>query len=292
MCYISCSCCLQTLMLLLLCKWMFTSLERCSIAAKVQRSKANNPLLDNKGLPRFSAITTEHIVPGIKQVVEEFAKGLQELERDLEASGNEEKTWTSVFDRLEILQFPFHYSWMIVSFLSNVKNSPEIRRAFHEVAPLIVRENIRLSQSVTLYNAYKALISGNQKLNGIQLRIINSSLHLARNGGVELEGEAKIRFNDIQLQQENLTEKFSTNVIESTNAYSLLLTNKADIQELPEATRKLLASNAVAGTNQRFIIGGIQTQGMRLDFWGYWSSDITITPLPPPIAIQVSAISY
>ncbi|XP_059510197.1 uncharacterized protein LOC125462401 [Stegostoma tigrinum] len=40
------------------------------------------------------------------------------------------------------------------------------------------------------------------------------------------------------------------NVIDSTNSYSLLLMDKADIQELPETTRRLLASNAVTGTDQ------------------------------------------
>ncbi|XP_078097103.1 uncharacterized protein LOC144510919 [Mustelus asterias] len=187
----------------------------------------------------------------MKQAIEEFAKGLKELEKDLEASGNAEKTWTSVFDRLETLHFPFHYSWAIVSCLCKVKSSPEIRRAYREVVPLVVKENIRFSQSVTLYNAYKALISGKQRLNGVQLRIINSSLLAARNNGVELEGETKIRFNDIQLQLAEHLEKFSTNVIESTNAYSLLLTNKTAVQELPEITRRFLATNAVIGTNQR-----------------------------------------
>ncbi|XP_078413778.1 uncharacterized protein LOC144690298 [Cetorhinus maximus] len=199
-----------------------------SVAAVVQRREANNPLLDNTGLPRFSAITTKHLVPGIKQVVQEFDEGLQELEKDLEAPGNAEKTWASVFDRLEILQFPMHYSWMIVTYLNKVKSSPELRKAY-----------------------YEALISGSQKLNDIQLRIINSSLRVAKNGGVELEGETKIRFNDIQLQLANHYEKFSINVIDSTNAYSLLLTNKTDIQGLPETTRRLLAANAVAGANQR-----------------------------------------
>ncbi|XP_059509866.1 BRCA1-associated ATM activator 1 isoform X2 [Stegostoma tigrinum] len=181
--------------------------KRYSTTAEVQRREAN-PLLDNKGLPRFSAITVQHIVPGIRQVVQEFREGLQELEKDLDATEHMEKTWESVFNRLEILQFPIHYSWGIVSYLDKVKSTPELRKAYQEIAPLVVRENIRFSQSVPLYNAYKALISENQQLNGIQLRILNSSLRAARHGGVQLNGQTKARFNDIQLQLANHSSKF------------------------------------------------------------------------------------
>ncbi|XP_051877292.1 uncharacterized protein LOC127573281 [Pristis pectinata] len=219
-------------------------------AAEIQRSKPENPLLDNEGLPRFSAITAEHIIPGITKLVQEHGEGLQELEKNLEAMGKLQKTWSSVFDKLEILQFPIHYSWGIVANLNKVKNSPEVRKAYHQVEPLIVKEHNRLSQNVIFYNAYKELIAGSQKLNGAQLRIINFALHAAKNGGAELEGGTKSHFNDIQLQLANLTEIFRNNAIDSTNAYSLLLTDKAGIEDLPQSARRLLASNAVVGTER------------------------------------------
>ncbi|XP_067912852.1 uncharacterized protein [Heterodontus francisci] len=188
-----------------------------SIAAEVQRGEATNPLLDNEGLPRFSDITSEHVVPGIKQVVQEFQKGLQELEKDLEASDTQ--VTNGIFD---------------------------------QVTEKVEEGNAVDATYMDFKKAFdKALMSGNQKLNGMQLRIINSALRIAKNGGVELEGETKKRFNDIQLQLANHSEKFSNNVIDSTNAYSLLLTDKADIEDLPETTRRLLASNAVADTEQR-----------------------------------------
>ncbi|XP_042197115.1 probable cytosolic oligopeptidase A [Callorhinchus milii] len=254
--FIPSRCCLQAVMFLSVWKWTFVTFERCCTATDVKESKIEqdqlfifNPLLNNKALPKFSIISSDYVVPGITLLIEQYEKGLDTLENKLEPAGKQ-ITWELIINKLEIMEYPLHYGWGIVIHLNKVKNNPTLRDAFDEIEPQVVEEFNRFSQSAILYKAYKELKSGDQHLDKVQLRIINSVLLQAQNGGVELEGKTKQRFNDIQLHLANLSSVFSNNVLDSTNNYSILVTNRANIAGLPESAIRLLASKAAEDTGQ------------------------------------------
>ncbi|XP_041134286.1 probable cytosolic oligopeptidase A [Polyodon spathula] len=241
--------CIQTFILVLIWKWMLASFERSDLVPTPLLGQRENPLLDTSGLPRFAHISAADVLPGITKAAAELERSLQLFEHTLETTKNTPRTWASVEEPLEILRRPIDYSWRVASHLQSVKSSPELRAAVQQAQPILLDISSMLEQSVSIYNAFKDL-SLNKKLDGTQHRIIESNLYSMKNSGVDLEAEKRHRFNEINQLLANLTMRFRNNVLDATSGFSILLTDKSSVEGLPETSRKLLASAAVAGTGK------------------------------------------
>ncbi|MEO1146064.1 MAG: M3 family metallopeptidase [Cyanobacteria bacterium J06638_22] len=200
---------------------------------------ANNPLLKGDGLPPFDRIAPEHVVPAMTALMADLHAQLTALEQTLTP------TWAGVVEPLQRLSDRLSWSWGIVSHLMGVKNSPELRQAYEQVQPEVVKFSIRVGQSEAIYKGYVALRDGAEwkTLDGAQQRIITAAIRDAELSGVALEGEAKERFNAIQLELADLSTKFSNNVLDATKAFHLTLTQKDEVEGLPAS---LLAQAAQA----------------------------------------------
>lgn len=202
----------------------------------------DNPLLIGKGLPPFEKIQPEHVVPAMTQLLKELKEELAKLEV------NVTPTWSGLVEPLTAIEERLSWSWGIVGHLMGVTNSPELREAYEEVQPEVVKFYNQLSQSKSLYEAFKALKNSNdwQNLESAQQRIIESAIRDFELSGVGLEGETKERFNQIQLELAELSTKFSNNVLDATKAFKLKLTKKDEVDGLPESALSLAAQTARA----------------------------------------------
>ena len=201
-----------------------------------------NPLLIGKGLPPFSEIKAEQVVPAMRQILKELDEGVSKLEE------NVTPTWSGLVEPLTELEERLNWSWGIVGHLMSVKNSPELREAYETMQPEIVKFYNKLSQSKPLYEAFKGIKEGAEwdELEPAQKRIVESSIRDFELSGVGLEGESKQRFNEIQLELAELSTKFSNNVLDATKAFKLKLTEKKDVEGLPPSALGLMAQTAKA----------------------------------------------
>lgn len=201
-----------------------------------------NPLLIGKGLPPFDKIEADHVVPAITELLQQVETDLTNLE------ANVTPTWSGLVEPLTAMEEKLGWSWGIVGHLMGVKNSPELREAYEKMQPEIVKFYSKLSQSKPLYEAFKELRNSADwdKFEPAQQRIIDSSLKDFELSGVGLEGEAKERFNQIQLELAELSTKFSNNVLDATKAFKLKLTDKKDVEGLPPSALALMAQTAKA----------------------------------------------
>ncbi len=200
-------------------------------------SKSSNPLLVGSGLPTFADITPLHVVPAVNELINQLESELTQLE------SNVEPTWTGLVEPLEKISDRIYWTWGTVSHLMGVKNSDELREAYETVQPLVIQFSNKLSQSQPIYNAFKSLRNSHiwASLEPAQQRIVDSAIRDAELSGVGLEGEAKERFNAIQMELAELSTKFSNNVLDATKAFTLKLTSKDDIQGLPPSLLSLAA---------------------------------------------------
>lgn len=201
-----------------------------------------NPLLIGKGLPPFDKIAASHVVPAITELLKQLETDLTNLEKDVTPS------WDGLVEPLTAMEEKLGWSWGIVGHLMGVKNSPELREAYEKMQPEIVKFYNKLAQSKPLYEAFKELRNSADwdKFEPAQQRIIESSLRDFELSGVGLEGETKERFNQIQLELADLSTKFSNNVLDATKAFKLKLTDKKDVEGLPESALGLMAQTAKA----------------------------------------------
>ncbi len=209
-----------------------------------------NPLLIGKGLPPFSDIKPDHVVPGIEQLLQTLGDDLSALEKhissNLPSNAAGGLTWSALIDPLTSITERLNWSWGIVSHLMGVKNSPELRTAYESVQPALVAFSNRIGQSQVIYTALGQIKAseGWQQLEPAQKRIIEAALRDAELSGVGLSGEQKETFNDIQRSLAELSTQFSNHVLDATKAFSLTLTDSENIAGLPPSLLSLAAQAA------------------------------------------------
>lgn len=201
---------------------------------------AGNPLLDERGLPRFGEICAEHVESGMRALLSELESELDALERTVEPS------WAGAVEPLERISDRLGTRWGIVGHLLGVKNDPALRSAHEAVQPEVVRFGIRVAQSRPLYQAFVALQKADSasQLDPAQKRIVDVLVRDALLCGVGLEGEAKERFNAILTELAELQTDFSNNVLDATKAFSLLLRERDEVEGLPPSALDLAAQSA------------------------------------------------
>ena len=202
-------------------------------------SEVTNPLLIGKGLPPFSEIKPEQVIPAIAQLLEEASNGLTDLEANLQP------TWSGLVEPLERLTERIGWGWGAIEHLLSVKNSAELREAHKVVQPKVIEFFNRFSQSQPVYKAFKVIRASSDwdKLEAAQQRIIEAAIRDAELSGVGLEGEAKEKFNAIQMELAELSTNFSNHILDATKAFSMTLTSPEEVEGLPPS---LLAQAAQA----------------------------------------------
>jgi len=205
-----------------------------------------NPLLQGQGLPPFADIHPEQVVPAITELLSQVNAELTQLEANIIP------TWAGLVEPLDRLTERIGWSWSIVGHLMGVKNSPELRTAYEQMQPQVVQFWMRLGQSTALYQGYKAINASSEwvTFDPAQKRIIEAAIRDMELSGVGLTGEAKQRFNDIQLALSEITTKFSNNVLDATKAYSLILTTPEEIAGLPASLLGQAAQSARAAGHE------------------------------------------
>lgn len=225
---------------------MFNRRNMETNAAAVETNAAavdlkDNPLLMDVTLPLYDRVRAEHVVPGVRSLLGQLHKDIDQLELSVEAS------WTGLVEPLERIGDRHQRTWGVVSHLKGVQDSEALRKAVEEVQPENVKLGLRLAQSKPLYEAFKALQDTPAvwaALEPAQRRIVSAELRDFVLGGVALEGEAKARFNAIQQELTQLSTKFSNNVLDATKAFKRLVSLSEEVEGLPATALALAAQQA------------------------------------------------
>ena len=189
-----------------------------------------NPLLDFTGLPRFAAVRTEHIAPAIDQLLAENRALIDRVTR----SGTP-ATWADFVTPLEDANERLARSWGIVGHLNGVLDSPELRSAYNANQPKIVQYYTELGQNLALYEKYKALKLAPEfgEYTRAQRKIVDNEIRDFRLSGAELSAENKLRFAAIAEESARLSTRFSENLLDATNAFTLQIEDQSELAGLP-----------------------------------------------------------
>jgi len=200
-------------------------------------ARETNPLLLAGGLPRFDLIQPEHVVPGIRVLLEELERDFASIEQHAAPS------WEAVVEPLEHLNDRLALAWGTVGHLMGVRNSEALRTGYETVQPDVVTFSLRVGQSQPVYRALKELRDGPAwaGLDATQQRIVTALVRDAELAGVGLEGEQQARFNAIQAELAESSTHFSNHVLDATKTFALTLTQRDEIAGLPQSLLQLAA---------------------------------------------------
>ncbi|MCD2511847.1 M3 family metallopeptidase [Comamonas endophytica] len=194
----------------------------------------SNPLLDKTDLPLFDRIQPEHVQPAITQLMEQASQALETV-----TAADFPARWEAIAGVLDVATEKFSSAWGAVSHLNSVADTPELRAAYNEMLPVVTEFWTRLGADERLYAKYKAIDP--DTLNPEQRRAWDNSIRNFVLSGAELQGEAKQRFAQIQERSAELSQKFSENALDATDAFAYYATLDeldgvpADVQQAARA---------------------------------------------------------
>jgi oligopeptidase A len=191
-------------------------------------SNLSNPLLDFSGLPRFAEIRPEHVAPAMDQLL---AEGRATLAAVLQAGAG----WDAFVAPLEDANERLGRAWGQVSHLHAVLDSAELRAAYNASLPKLTQYWTELGQNEALFKKYSALraSAGFEGLSPARKTIIEHALRDFRLSGAELPTQDKQRFAEVQEELARLGARFSENVLDATNAFSIVLEDAARLAGIP-----------------------------------------------------------
>jgi oligopeptidase A len=190
-----------------------------------------NPLLDFTGLPRFAEIKPEHVVPAIEQLLGENRALIARLLDD-----SAQLSWQNFVVPMEDANERLSRAWGPVGHLNAVMNSPELREVYNATLPKITQYYAELGQNLALFDKFKALRNSPEYagLSAARKKIIENELRDFRLGGAELPDAQKTRYLEIQERLSELSSRFSDNLLDATNDFSLLIGNRGELSGLPD----------------------------------------------------------
>ena len=176
-----------------------------------------NPLLTSSTLPLFDQILPEHVGPAIDTLLAQTNTALETV-----TSSEFPAEWAAIAKVLDVATEKLGIAWGAVSHLNSVADTPELRAAYNEALPIVTEFWTRLGADERLYAKYKAIDA--QGLNTEQRQAHKNALRNFVLGGADLVGAQRERFAEIQEQQAALSQKFSENTLDATDAFSYYAT--------------------------------------------------------------------
>jgi oligopeptidase A len=202
-------------------------------------------LLAGEGLPEFAAITPDQVKEHIPVLLEDLNTSLGAIEAQLDEAlaAGQPLAWNAVMEPLHRLGERLRWSWGVVSHLNGVCNTTELREAHASQQAAVVALGNRTGQSTVIHRALKRL-EQQGGLDATQQRILAAELRDMELRGVGLEGESREAFNAASQELAELSTRFGNQVLDATNAWTLKLSDPAEVEGLPESLRGLLAEAA------------------------------------------------
>ncbi|MCX6076772.1 MAG: M3 family metallopeptidase [Campylobacterales bacterium] len=146
----------------------------------------------------------------------------------------QEKSYANFVKPLEMMDEYLNQFFTPLTHINSVNNSEETQRVYTESLPIITEYSTKLSQNIDIYSAYRE-IQEKESLNDEQKRVLELNILNFELSGAHLDDKTKERLQEIQIRKSELTNNFSQNLLDATNAYEYIIDNEKDIEGLPES---------------------------------------------------------
>ena len=160
---------------------------------------------------------------------------LDEARTAMRSAEQSPPTWDRFVRPLEDATERLSRSWGQVEHLHAVLDSPELREAYNASLPKITQFWTELGQNLLLFEKYQTLKASPEfaQLAPARKKLVGNALRDFRLGGAELPAEVKPRYAAIQEELASLSAKFSENVLDATNAYSIMIEDEDRLSGIP-----------------------------------------------------------
>ena len=181
-----------------------------------------NPLLSPEFRVPFDRIRAEHVAPATEELLRGARRRLEEV-----AAAGGQRTFVNTLRSLDDLAEPLEYAIGVVRHLEAVATYPELRAAYNAVQPQVSAFYSGIPLNAGLWRAVQDFAATEEagRLEGERRRLLTKTVDNFRRHGADLDPAGKQRLEALDVELSKLTIKFAENVLDSTNAFELIVTD-------------------------------------------------------------------
>ncbi len=201
-----------------------------------------NAFLDPAFHIRWSALTPDLIAPAIEAALGRAHAAIAAIAaRDLATV-----TFENSFLALEHATEELTMAWGKVTHLQSVADSPALREAHNAMLPKVSAFYAAIPLNAGLWARLKAFAAtpAARALTGIRRRFLDETVKDFRQAGADLPDEKRARLEALQSELAQVTQTYSENVLDATNAWQLVVTDEARLAGLPAHAKAAARASA------------------------------------------------
>lgn len=235
---------------------LYAAQSPSAASVDMQTTTEINPLLESwpgpHATPAFDRIHNEHYMPA-------FQQALAEARAEVEAivANTDEPTFANTIEALEFSGRRLDDLCNLFFNLNEACTDDEMQRIALEVSPLLTAFSNDVSLNPALFDRVRKVYEkrADLTLTTEQNRLLEKSYKGFVRGGVALSDADKDRFRELTTELGQLSLQFNQHVLAATNAFTLHLTDPAQVNELPESVRE----GATVEAHERGLEGWVIT---------------------------------
>jgi len=168
--------------------------------------------------------------------LEQFPKELERLlnqqrETINEITASNEISYERVLKPLQDLDEELGLFFTPLSHLNSVMNSEETQKAYEASIPLLSKFHSEIAQNTALFNKIEQIKTTDEEAKTVVSHEVRDFVL----SGVNLPEEKKKRMEEISLKLSELSNQFSQNLLDATNAYELIIEDEKDVEGMPQS---------------------------------------------------------
>ena len=204
-----------------------------------------NPFLTESsapfGAPEFDKIRDEHYLPA-------FEAGIAEGKAEIDAivANEEAPTFENTIEAMEYAGETLNRVAGVFFNLMEAHTNDQMQAIAEKVSPMLTEFSMYTSLNAPLFERVKAVYAKKDSL-GLdqdQMKLLEDTYKGFVRGGANLSDNDKEVFGKLSEELSLASLQFSKNVLDATNAYTLHITDSADLAGLPEYVKALGAETA------------------------------------------------
>ena len=202
-----------------------------------------NPLLTDStlpyGAPQFDKIKTEHYLPAFEQAITEA-----KAEIDAIVNNPDAPTFENTIAALDEAGGRLNDAAGIFYNLMEADTNDQMQDIAEKVSPMMTEYSMYVSLNEPLSARVKAVHESAEGLEPDQARLLEKTWKSFVRSGANLGAEDKETYSKLSEQLSLLTLQYGKNVLAATNAFTLNLTDEADLEGLPDFVREAAVETA------------------------------------------------
>ena len=209
----------------------------CTMTENPLLAPSSNPY----GAPAFDKIKDSDYKPA-------FETAIASAKKEIEAIVNnpETPTFENTIEALEYCGKDLGNVENIFFNLNEACTNPTMQEVAEEVSPMLTEYGMSVILNAELFSRIKAVWEqkDNLNLNQEQAKLLKETYESFARNGANLPDDKKAEFAKVSEELSLATLKFGKNVLAATNAFTLNITDEADLAGLPDYVKEMAASEA------------------------------------------------